>query len=405
MSAPTPAPPALARLLERPGLRRVLEAIDGEGEEARVVGGAVRDALLGREPAEIDLATTAPPQEILARAKRAGLRAVPTGIEHGTATLLAGGESFEVTSLREDVETDGRRAKVRFGRDFRADALRRDFTLNALSLSSDGLLHDYVGGLKDVAARKVRFIGEPRRRIREDYLRILRFFRFSAGYARKIDAEGFRACVAERAGLERLSRERVRAELLKLAALDGAAEGFAAMSEAGALGPLLGLAPNPGRLARLRGAGVAVDPLMRLAALCVATPEDAGRLAERLRLSRAEARRLVSAGAAAIALRAAYPPDEAALRRLAYLHGREAAIDGAVLAAEPDEIGPVRAALRAVPLPASPFTGARLVERGLHGPAVGAALRDLEERWIAAGFPDDPALVDTWLDEAAGLRR
>ena len=208
---------ALKRLLGDAALRRVLDAIDRDGDETRIVGGAVRDALTGRRIKEIDLATTATPELVLARAEAAGIRAIPTGLAHGTITLLVNGETFEATSLREDVDTDGRHAQVRFGRDFEADALRRDFTINALFLARDGRIFDYVGGLEDLAAGRVRFIGDPARRIREDYLRILRFFRFSAEFSDgPLDAEGLRAAMRERAGLARLSRERVRAELLKL---------------------------------------------------------------------------------------------------------------------------------------------------------------------------------------------
>lgn len=176
---------ALAALLRNPSLDRIFEAIDFGGEETRLVGGAVRNALLGRPVHEIDLATTAAPETTAERASAAGIRVIPTGVEHGTLTLLVGGETFEVTSLREDVETDGRRATVRFGRDFRADALRRDFTINALFLAKDGRIFDYVGGLDDIRARRLRFIGEPAQRIREDYLRILRFFSFFGGFHRR----------------------------------------------------------------------------------------------------------------------------------------------------------------------------------------------------------------------------
>ena len=191
----------IAVFLAQPALSRLLSALDGGGEETRVVGGAVRNLLLGEPASDIDLATTALPQETMRRGKAAGFKAVPTGIEHGTVTLVADGTSFEVTTLRRDVETDGRRAKVVFGRDFVADALRRDFTINALGLGRDGTVHDYCGGLDDLAQRRVRFIGDATARIREDYLRILRFFRFHARYGVGApDAEGLSACIAGRKG-------------------------------------------------------------------------------------------------------------------------------------------------------------------------------------------------------------
>ena len=186
-------------LLAEPGLARVLALLNDDGEEARVVGGAVRNALMGRPHTDHDVTTTAVPDLVMARAAAAGLRTIPTGIAHGTVTILAQGRPFEVTTLREDVETDGRHAVIRFGRDFAQDALRRDFTI----------------GFDDLAAERVRFIGDPATRIREDYLRTLRFFRFSAEYAAgDLDADGLTATVAERDGLARLSRERVRQELL-----------------------------------------------------------------------------------------------------------------------------------------------------------------------------------------------
>ncbi len=214
---------SLRAVLARPRLTTVLAALDAPGEETRLVGGAVRDALLGRPVADIDLATTLLPEAVVARANAAGLKPVPTGIAHGTVTVVAEGEPFEVTTLREDIETDGRHAVVRFGRDFGHDAARRDFTVNALSVTPDAYVHDTVGGLADLAAARVRFIGEARQRIREDYLRVLRFFRFHARYgAGDPDPEGLAASIEARDGLALLSRERVRGELLKLLVAPGA---------------------------------------------------------------------------------------------------------------------------------------------------------------------------------------
>ena len=229
-----------AWLREAP-LRDILAALDSEGEEARVIGGAVRNALLGEPHGDTDIATTAPPSEVIRRAEAAGFKAVPTGIEHGTVTVVGAGRPFEVTTLREDVETFGRRAKVAFGRDWKRDAERRDFTMNALSLSRDGTLHDYVGGLADIEARRVRFIGDAGRRIAEDYLRILRFFRFHAAYGEGVpDPEGVAACIEARAGLEQLSRERVRMEALKLLIAKHAVPTLALMTETGLLEQVLG---------------------------------------------------------------------------------------------------------------------------------------------------------------------
>src|SRR3954454_19713516 len=196
---------------------RVLGLLNGDGEEARVVGGSVRNALLGIPIGEIDIATTAVPEEVIRRAKAAGIKTVPTGIEHGTVTLVMEKHPFEVTSLRQDVETFGRKAKVAFGRDWVRDAQRRDFTINGLSVGVDGVVHDYVGGLEDIAARRVRFIGDPDRRIAEDYLRILRFFRMHAAFGTGApDREAYLACLRAREGLTGLSAERIRMETLKL---------------------------------------------------------------------------------------------------------------------------------------------------------------------------------------------
>src|SRR5438477_1295998 len=236
-----------ARVLEdAPWLRsgptaRVLALLNGDGEEARVVGGAVRNALLKLPIGEIDIATTALPSEVIRRARAAGIKSVPTGIDHGTVTLVVDAQPFEVTTLREDTETFGRKAKVAFGRDWIRDAERRDFTINGLSVDADGVVHDYVGGLYDIAARRVRFIGDPARRIAEDYLRILRSFRFHAAYgAGEPDRAGYLACIAGRAGLSALSAERVRMEMLKLMVADGAATAAVAMVDGGLLPTIFG---------------------------------------------------------------------------------------------------------------------------------------------------------------------
>src|ERR1700737_4461110 len=220
---------------------RVLGLLNGDGEEARVIGGAVRNALMRIPLADIDIATTAVPEEVIRRAKRAAIKSVPTGIEHGTVTLVVDGHPFEVTTLREDTETYGRKAKVAFGRDWVRDAERRDFTINGLSVDADGVVHDHVGGLEDIAARRVRFIGDPNSRIAEDYLRILRFFRIHASYgAGEPDRAGYLACVAARAGLATLSAARVRMEMLKLVVAEGAAGAIVAMADGGLLQAILG---------------------------------------------------------------------------------------------------------------------------------------------------------------------
>ena len=280
-----------------PGLSAVLAALNAGGEEARVVGGAVRNTLLGLPVTDVDIATTALPEVVVERARAAGLKPVPTGIEHGTVTVVADHHAFEVTTLREDTQTDGRRAVVRFGRSWQHDAERRDFTLNALYATPGGAVVDLVGGLPDLAARRIRFIGDADARIREDYLRILRLYRFHAAYgAGPVDAAAFTATVRRRAGLPALSRERVRAEMLKLLVAPGAAATLAVMSDAGLLQPLLAGIADVAALEKMAaleaGCGLSPDPVRRLGALALRVPDDAERLRERLRLSNAEGRRL-----------------------------------------------------------------------------------------------------------------
>ncbi|MGY6645810.1 MAG: CCA tRNA nucleotidyltransferase [Salinarimonas sp.] len=396
----TTLPPGLDRshlddILAEPCLRRLLAALDGDGEETRVVGGAVRNALFRRPVKDVDLATTALPQVTQARAEAAGFKVVPTGIAHGTLTVIVGGEPFEVTTLREDVETDGRHAVVRFGRDFAADALRRDFTINALSVCADGVIRDYAGGLEDIAARRVRFIGSARGRIREDYLRILRFFRFFAEYATgPIDADGLHAAIHERAGLERLSRERIRSEFLRLLAAPRAWETAALITHAGLLDRLTGGIGDPGRLARVI-AHAPPDPVLRLAAFDVASSADAARLVERLRLSNAEAARLAAYARAFPALRGRVPaPDAVQIRRYVAEFGVEAVSDAAyALDGEPRPVldDSARAALAAFrsgdePVPEMPLAGRDLLARGMpRGRMIGAALAYAREAWLAGG--------------------
>src|SRR6202051_3573160 len=235
---------------------RVLELLNGSGEEARVVGGAVRNALLKIPIGDIDIATTALPDEVIRRARAAGIKSVPTGIEHGTVTLVVEGQPFEVTTLREDTETFGRKAKVAFGRDWVVDAERRDFTINGLSVDADGVVHDHVGGLADIASQRVRFIGDPGKRIAEDYLRILRFFRIHAAFgAGEPDRAGYLACIAARAGLASLSAERVRMEMLKLMVAQGAPGAITAMADGGLLLPILGGVAYTGRVAGMIAGG------------------------------------------------------------------------------------------------------------------------------------------------------
>ena len=392
-------------------LARLLSLLDRDGEEARVVGGAVRNALIRLPFDEVDIATTAVPDEVTRRAAVAGLKAIPTGAEHGTVTVVIDGKPFEVTTLRVDIETYGRKAKVSFGRDWAKDAARRDFTINALSVSADGKIHDYVGGLADIAAHKVRFIGEPAQRIAEDYLRILRFFRFHAWYAHgPPDAAGLHACVVARAGLETLSRERVRMELMKLLVAPRATPTLAVMAETGILGTVLGGVPllaSFENMAKVEAAiGAPADAVQRLGALGVATMEDAERLSERLRLSNAEFERLM---ALEYWWRVKPAAGEHAARVLLYQLGTKSFVDRALVAWSRSDAGAADAAWRQLATlaqrwiaPMFPLKAQDFLSRGVpKGPPMGAALRAAEQAWVDADFPDDRAVIEAIAERAA----
>jgi poly(A) polymerase len=401
-------------LLEGGPLARALGALNGDGEETRLVGGAVRDLALGKPAVDFDLTTTATTDEVIRRAQEAGFKVALTGVSHGTVTVIVDGRPIETTTLREDVETDGRWARVKFGRDFAADAERRDFTINALSLRPDGTVHDYVGGLDDLAAGRVRFIGDAEARIREDYLRILRFFRFSARYAAGgLDLDGLSAAIRARDGLARLSRERVRAELMKFLIAPRASEVGQTMAETGFLEPILGGVGYPRRLTRLIAIeaerGARPDAILRLAALGVAIPEDAERLRDRLRLANAEADRLRAAAIGLISLHGAgAPPSFHGLRTLLFSAGREVARDALALAQAESEAPASDAAfatadrfLADATEPKLPVSGADLIARGVAaGRPVGRALRAFQALWIRAGFPKEPETLTRLIEEA-----
>ena len=404
-----------ARVLDNaPWLRsgpvaRVLALLNRDGAEARVVGGAVRNALLGLAVGEIDIATTALPDEVIRRARRAGVKSVPTGVEHGTVTLVVDAQPFEVTTLREDVETFGRKAKVVFGRDWVRDAERRDFTINGLSLDAEGVVHDHVGGLADIASKRVRFIGDPDRRIAEDYLRILRFFRIHAAFGEgEPDRAGYLACIAGRAGLATLSAERMRMEVLKLMVAKGAAGATESMADGGLLLAIVGGVTYGGPFAAMiaieQALGLEPNAMRRLAALAVAVTEDARRLATRLRLSNNEAKALDSMGHRWWRLAGM---DEARARRLLYRLGVDRYRDRLMLAwarAEADPNSAFWRELAALPehwtAPKFPLRAANFVERGIaEGPALGHVLALAEDAWLAAGFPLDQASLEAIADQ------
>ena len=395
------APPSLkgAPWLERPETARVFAALEDSGVETRAVGGAVRNTLLGRPVTEIDLATTALPEQVMALARKAGLKVVPTGIEHGTVTVIADGTPFEVTTLRRDVETFGRHATVAFTENWEEDARRRDFTLNALYAGSDGTVFDPLGGYEDVLAGRVRFIGDAEARIKEDYLRILRFFRFNAYYGKgPFDAAGLQASVRLRGGMAQLSAERIAGEVRRILAAPEAKRAIEALFDYGLLVAVLGGVPRLERFKRLvaieAAAGRSGDAVLRLAALAVFVAEDADRVAARLHLSNAE-RAVLALGAGDHAESGL--PEEDAAKRLLYRLG---AIDySAVVMIAWADAGAApgdRSWREALTLserwqaPVFPLKGSDLAALGkVEGPALGALLRRLEAEWVADGFAAD----------------
>ena len=382
--------------LDRPALRAVIDAL---GDAAFFVGGCVRNTLLGEPVADIDLTTPIEPGEVTRRLEAAGLKAVPTGIEHGTVTAVSGGEGFEITTFRADIETDGRRAIVRFSTDIAEDAARRDFTMNAIYADPAGEVIDPLDGLADLLARRIRFIGEPRDRIREDYLRILRFFRFTAWYGGTgnenggIEPEGLAACAELAEGVDGLARERIGAEIRKLLAAPDPAPAVAAMAASGVLARCLPgasaalLAP----LVDLEGtAGVGADWITRLVAIGGENPAGA------LRLSRAETRSLADIRA----LLATPVPVAVA----AHGNGARAAQAMALLRAASGDTGGLANLAGEIARGAAakfPLRAADLIKAGMApGPALGAALTAARSRWLDSNFSlDRMNLLDDALDK------
>lgn len=363
--------------LSDPALKPVLAALP----EARLVGGSVRDTLAGRPVADIDLATPRRPEQVIEALQAAGLRAVATGIEHGTVTAVSGGRGFEITTLRRDVATDGRRAVVAYTEDWREDAARRDFTINAMSMTADGAVYDYFGGIADLQVGRIRFVGDPATRIAEDYLRVLRFFRFHARYAR-MDPEPaeLAALAAAVPHLSRLSAERVWSELKRILEALDPRPALALMARLGVLAAVVPEGTDLPRLDRMIAAGAPADAVLRLAALL---DGDAEALAARLRLSAEERDRL-------IALHAAPVPDpsidDADLRRMLADTGGEILIDRTWLIGAGPEWDALRARLAAMPRPVFPLEGRDALALGFSpGPEVGRALKAVRAWWLAGG--------------------
>ncbi|MAM11280.1 MAG: CCA tRNA nucleotidyltransferase [Rhizobiaceae bacterium] len=400
-------------------LQKVLDVLNGDGGETRIVGGAVRNALMGMPVGDIDMATTLVPEEVAARAKNAGMKPVPTGIAHGTVTVVCEGKPFEVTTLRADVETFGRHATVRFGTDWAEDAARRDLTINALYADRDGAVIDLVDGLADIETRNVRFIGEAETRITEDYLRILRFFRFFAWYGGgRPDAAGLKASVRHREGLKTLSAERVWAEMKKLLAAGDPSRALLWMRQTGVLTIVLpesekwGIDAVPGLVDAEAHFGWMPDPLVRLAAIVPPYDVRLKAMAGRLKFSNAERDLILSFAAAPVV---AASTSAARLRQLLYTHGKQGLLmrlklslsDARAKAAGGDAEAVAEAAgyVRLIEAaeswekPEMPISGGDIVDAGVPaGPEVGRILTSLEKQWVESDFELDRAALAARLD-------
>lgn len=397
-----------------PETHAVMQVLHQGGAAARFVGGCVRDALIGRAIKDIDIATDALPDQVVSLMRESGYKVVPTGIEHGTVTVVVGGATFEVTTLRHDVETDGRHATVAFTDDWVADASRRDLTMNALSLDPDGILHDPFGGYDDLMAGRVRFVGDPAQRITEDYLRLLRFFRFHAHYGHvPPDENALAACRALAPNLTRLSAERVRVELLKLLEAPDPVPTLALMRDATVLAHFLPEAVEIDRLSRLIRIEISLttvqmDPVRRLAALLRTDAEGVLTIAKRLRLSNAERDYLETTRRESVSPAL----DEAARRRRLYRLGaslfRELALLGWADAADVDDAGwrgLVDSAMDWSPV-AFPLTGQDVLTRGVpQGAEIGDLLTAVEDWWIDGGFAADRSACLARLDAEIAARR
>lgn len=405
-----------------PALRRVLTMLNADGGEARIAGGAVRNSLMNLPAGDIDIATTLVPAEVVARAKAAGIKAVPTGIEHGTVTLVIGGVPFEVTTLRRDMETDGRRAQVAFGTSWQDDAERRDLTINALYATIEGEVVDLVGGLPDIESRTIRFIGDAAKRIAEDHLRILRFFRFFALYGSgRPDADGLRACARAKDKLQSLSAERVWSETKKLLAAPDPFRALLWMRQSGVLTEILpetekwGIDAIPGLVAAEQAFGWTPEPLLRLAAMVPPDAERLAALAARLKLSRAEAAFL---GDWAVAQEIPATLADTAFDRMLYRSGPQGLVVRLKLALasarskaenDPAQMAHVGLCQRLLDRaerwtrPSFPLSGADVLAAGVPaGPEVGAVLAALEKEWVEANFNLDRDTLLLRLAESTG---
>ncbi|MGW9232390.1 CCA tRNA nucleotidyltransferase [Pseudorhizobium sp. NPDC055634] len=408
-----------------PGLRRIMDLLNAADGEARVAGGAVRNALMGLPVGDIDIATTLRPEEVVERAKAAGIKAVPTGIDHGTVTLVLDGQGFEVTTLRRDVETDGRHAQVAYGTDWQVDAERRDLTVNALYADAAGEVIDLVGGLADIETRNVRFIGDAEARIAEDYLRVLRFFRFFAYYGKgRPDAEGLRACARAKDKLGMLSAERIWSETKKLLAAPDPSRALLWMRQTGVLTAILpetekwGIDAVHALVAAEQAMSWTPDPILRLAAIVPDVPERLEAMARRLRMSNAEAARLQ-----AWAMTPPLPDEvtDVGFDRILYRHGvdgvrmrlrlalakaRASAQENPIAMRKSARLSVLSVRCDAYRRPVFPLSGADVLAAGVPaGKRVGEVLGALEALWVERNFALDRDELAARLEQMVSEKR
>ncbi|MET3589802.1 poly(A) polymerase [Bartonella silvatica] len=398
-----------AEWLQHEDIQTLLHILSLDGEEARIVGGAIRNQLLGQPIHDIDIATTCLPQEVIVRVEKAGFKAIPTGVAFGTVTVVSQSYSYEVTTLRSDIETDGRHAKVAFGRDWKKDAERRDFTMNALYCDAAGCLYDDVGGLNDIANKTVRFIGIAENRIREDYLRILRFFRFFAWYGvGRPDAQALKACVRLKDGIHKLSSERIWGEMKKLLAALDPTRSLLWMRQSGVLTYVFPETEKWGidaihSLVKLEQTlGWEIDPLLRLESILPPDPIRLHKLAQRLRLSNKETMRLNEWAKLEIIK---HNCSDHFVQKLIYFHGRQPVLDQlslSIAASHFHSLEEGRVSQKAQDyirlyhlaekwqIPIFPVSGQDLIEKGFSkGVRLGKKLKELEKIWIKSGFSMD----------------
>lgn len=409
-----------AKWLHTKPVKALFAALNRDGGEVRVVGGAVRNTLLGTDVSDVDLATTHLPEETVRLAKEAGFKPVPTGIEHGTVTVVVQGQPFEVTTLRKDVETNGRHAKVAFGTDWKTDAERRDFTINALYATVDGDVIDYVGGLADIQTQTLRFIGDPEARIREDYLRVLRFFRFFAWYGSgRPEADGLRASARLKDGLDQLSAERVWSELKKLLSAPDPSRALLWMRQSGVLTAILsesekwGIDAIHGLVRTEADLGWPVDALLRLESMIPPDKERIDELGKRLKMSNAERARLEAWARADVVQpelseqmlkKLVYRGSKQAIMdriRLSYAQSRNEAVESDAAMIRAGSYARLLEILQNYAPPVFPVTGGDLLGLGVEkGPVLGEKLRSLETLWIDSGFSLDRETLLNKLDRS-----